>query len=364
LRILDTMTQEDRIIKEHGISRETIRTFVAPLAATGYGLGCDALSGRLDYYWYHLTTDDNLYSFPGGNAAIARHELKALIPDALPGPVTLENIVRRRVNFSVLDLPQNPVRMRLSCAVVRVEHEREPEKSDFVYVTYTRLGRPYRLRARSVVMACQGVFARHVIRDLPPSHHDAYSKFCYAPHLSLNVAVRNWRFLHKLGISGARWFDSFGLWTEVRNPMVCGYDKKTFGPASPTVVTLYVPFMYPGLPTEDQGNRGRFELLSTPFREFERKVRIQFVEMFSRSGFDPRRDIAGIVANRWGHAFITAAPGFFYGRNGKLSPREVLRNKPFGRIAFGHSDIGGEPEATGAIAEATRAAKQLISILG
>jgi len=214
-----------------------------------------------------------------------------------------------------------------------------------------------------VVMACQGVFARHVIRDLPTSHREAYSKFYYAAHLSLNVAVRNWRFLHKLGISGGRWFDGFGLWTEVRAPMVHGYDAKTFGPDSPTVLTLYVPFMYRGLTTEEQGNKGRVDLLSTPFREFERKVREQFVEMFSRSGFDPRQDIAGIVANRWGHAFITPAPGFFYGRDGRLSPREVLRNKPFGRIAFGHSDIGGEPAADWAITEGTRAAKQLMNIL-
>ena len=363
LRYYDTMTQEDRIIKEQGISREMIRMFISPLAATGYGLGCDALSARLYDDWYHLTKDDNRYSFPGGNAVIARHELKALLPDALPGPVTLENIVRSRVNFSVLDSPRNPVRMRMRCTVVRVEHEREPEKSDFVYVTYTREGKLYRLKARSVVMACQGVFARHVIRDLPPSHREAYSKFYYAAHLSLNVAVRNWRFLYKLGISGGRWFDGFGLWTEVRNPMVYGYDEKTFGPDSPTVLTLYVPFTYPGLSTEEQGNKGRSELLSIPFREFERKVREQFVDMFSHSGFDPRRDIAGIISNRWGHAFITPAPGFFYGRDGKLGPREVLRNKPFGRIAFGHSDIGGEPAADWAITEGARAARQLINVL-
>jgi len=47
LRYYDTMTQEDRIIKEQGISRDTVRMFISPLAATGYGLRCDALSGRL-----------------------------------------------------------------------------------------------------------------------------------------------------------------------------------------------------------------------------------------------------------------------------------------------------------------------------
>jgi len=295
---------------------------------------------------------------------IARHELKALLPDVLPRPVTFENIVRSRVNFRLMDLPANAVRIRLRSTVVRVEYEREPEKSDFVYVTYSREGKTYRLKARSVVMARQGVFARHVIRDLPQTHREAYSKFYYATHLSLNVAVRNWRFLYKLGISGGLWLDGLGLWTEVRNPMIYGYDERTFGPDSPTVLTLYVPFLYPGMSTEEQGNKGRYELLSVPFRDFERKVREQFADMFSRSGFDPRQDTAGIIANRWGHAFITPAPGFFCGREGKLGPREVLRNKPFGRIAFGHSDIGGEPAADRAITEGSRAAGQVMKVLG
>jgi len=29
------------------------------------------------------------------------------------------------------------------------------------------------------------------------------------------------------------------------------------------------------------------------------------VKMFSAGGFDPKRDVAGIVLNRWGHAYIT-----------------------------------------------------------
>ncbi len=54
-------------------------------------------------------------------------------------------------------------------------------------------------------------------------------------------------------------------------------------------------------------------MLSTSFRDFERKVREQFTEMFSMSGFDARRDIAGIILNRWGHHFIAPQPGFIYG---------------------------------------------------
>ncbi len=166
-----------------------------------------------------------------------------------------------------------------------------------------------------------------------------------------------------MGISGARWFGGFGEWTEVRNPMVCGSDLKTFGPDSPVFLTLYVPFNYPGLPVEDQCTKGRFELFSTPYRDIERRTREQFGEMFSGSGFDPKRDIAGAILNRWGHGYIVAPPGFFFGKEGKPAPRDVFRNQPFGRISFGHSDTNGEASAPGAIEEGNRAARQAIKAL-
>ena len=56
--------------------------------------------------------------------------------------------------------------------------------------------------------------------------------------------------------------------------------------------------------------------------------------MFAPGGFDPRRDIAGIILNRRGHAYVNPQPGFFFGVNGKPAPRDVLRNRPHGRIAF------------------------------
>jgi spermidine dehydrogenase len=163
-----------------------------------------------------------------------------------------------------------------------------------------------------------------------------------------------------LGISGARWFGGFGEWTEVRNPMMCGSDLKTFGPDSPVFLTLYVPFMSPGLLVGEQCEKGRYELISTPYREIERKMREQFAEMFSGSGFDPKRDIAGAILNRWGHAFIVGPPGFYFGKNGKPAPREVFRNQSFGRISFGHSDVNGDPSCPGAIEEGARAAGQAI----
>ena len=130
-------------------------------------------------------------------------------------------------------------------------------------------------------------------------------------------------------------------------------------PDSPIVLTLKILFSHPGLPTEAQGHRGRAELLATSFLEYECRLREQFSQMFSAGGFDARRDIAGIVLNRWGHAYLSPQPGFFFGSRGKPSPREVLRSAPFGRVAFANTDLAGAMDHRYSILEARRAIAQL-----
>jgi spermidine dehydrogenase len=271
-------------------------------------------------------------------------------------------VCRNRVNFAALDRPGGQVRIRVGSTAVRVEHEGDPEKASLIRITYTRDGKAYRVRARAVVMAGGGWITKHVVRDLPPLHRWAYDQFNYSATIVANVALRNWRFLHKLGLSGGRWFDGFGFWTEVRTLATFGSDSSTIGPDSPTVLSVIVPFHYPGLPVAEQCTRGRMELLSTPFRDFERKVREQFTEMFAASGFDARRDIAGIILNRWGHHFIVPQPGFMYGKDGKPSPTDVLRKAPFGRIAFANTDLSADSGHDRAIIEGNRAVTQLLAI--
>lgn len=82
--------------------------------------------------------------------------------------------------------------------------------------------------------------------------------------------------------------------------------------------------------------------------------------MFSGAGFNAKRDIAGIVLNRWGHAYLSPQPGFFFGQGGQAAPRDVLRNAPFGRIAFANTDLAGAMDHRYSILEAQRAVRQLV----
>src|SRR3546814_18109521 len=85
-------------------------------------------------------------------------------------------------------------------------------------------------------------------------------------------------------------------------------------------------------------------------------------EMLGAAGFDARRDIAGIILNRWGHAFVAPQPGFFLGHDGLPPPAEVLR-RPHGRIVFAHSVLQGLISMACALMEGHRGARQGMAML-
>ena len=362
-RHLDSVTLEDHLMAAYGLSRETIRTFLSPVSGGGSGLGADALSAYADYAadvllpWKY---DAGAQMFPGGNAGVARHITKALVPEALPGAATLPGVCHSAVNFAALDRPGQASRIRLRATAVAVQHEGAPQNSNAVRIVYTRDGKLYSIKARSAIMAGGNWTTKHIVKDLPETHRQAYTQFHRAPCLMANVAVRNWRFLYKLGISECQWFEGIANYFALRKMATFGDVSPSVSPDSPVVLTLKILFSAPGLPVGEQVSRGRAELLSTSYREYERRIREQFSMMFSGAGFDSRRDIAGIILNRWGHAYLSPQPGFFFGQDGKPAPGEVLRNQPFGRIAFANSDLAGIMDHRASILEAQRAAGQAI----
>jgi len=363
-RQLDSITLEDHLMARHNISRETVRTFLSPIEGGGYGLGPDVLSAYCNYAIEHQFPedgDDELgdQMFPDGNGGFARLMVKTLIPDAFAGPRTVDAVWQNRVNFGTLDRASQATRIRLNFTVVRVEHAGDPASASHVVVTYAKGKRLYRVSARSVVVAGGSWTAKDIVHDLPASHRDAYAQFYRSPCLMANIAVRNWRFLYKMGLSGCRWFGGLGDYLSVRRMALVGNAPRTIGPDSPTVLTIKVLFAQPGLPIAEQGSRGRAQLLGTSFAQYERAFREQLADMFAAGGFDPRRDIAGIILNRWGHAYVNPQPGFFFGLGGKPAPRDILRNRPHGRIAFANTDLAGASDHRNSIREADRAVKQV-----
>ena len=245
-RQLDSITLEQHIMQRSGLSQETIRTFLSPVEGGGSGLGPDALSAYCDYAadLLHPLDDgsgEGVQMFPGGNTTIARLMAKTLIPSCIDGPATVESVSRNTVKLAALDAPGTAARMRVSATVISVHHDGDPAKAESLTIAYAKDGKIFQVKARSAVIAGGSWTAKRIITDLPEAQRGAYAQFFRSPCMMANVAVRNWRFLQRMGITGCRWFEGVGNYMDVRRLATAGIDETTISPDSPIVLTVKSP---------------------------------------------------------------------------------------------------------------------------
>ncbi|NNM01399.1 MAG: NAD(P)-binding protein [Gammaproteobacteria bacterium] len=378
---LDSITYREYLEAVLDIQPRVIRMLDTTLSTTS-GMGSDAISARYAMIsalpgfdtgfdsksLYRIPSDDKevegLFSFPGGNDAIYRLLLKKVLPDAISGGASFAEIHDSPYRFENFDRADSPMKLRLNSTVIHVAHDGDPGKAGGVSIYYVNDAKVYRVRARGVVSAIGGWVNKHVIQDLPAGYQDAFDQLVYGSNMIVNVALRNWRPMAKLGISACHFFNSSGLggYCNIRRPMVFGNNQAPLDTEKPAVLTFYVGFPKPGLPAKEQAAAVRWELLSKSYAEIESSVRQQLATMFDPLGFDDGQDIAGIIVNRWGHSYVAPVPGLFHGNNGE-SVMKHITSEPFGRIAFGHSEHNGIQEWFGAVEHGERAAQQIMQFL-
>ena len=373
---LDGMTYQQFITDVMGIKSDVASYLNPQMAAMGCGLGTDVASAYSAYrflqpgvnaYDRYLGVGDVtdqvwLASWPGGNTGQLRYIVKNIIPGAFPGGMGLSEVLFGPVQWQNLDRANEPVRMRLSSLVVDIRHDGPPESAKSVLLTYLKDGQLKRVTAKRVIVAGQQHLNKRIVADLPAPLKTAMDAFMHAPICTVNVALRNWKFLEKLGISAVRWFNDFGWFFSLRRQMIIdGREPMPLDPAKPIVITMYNSFCLPGLPVAQQTVAARMALFGMYFKDIELAVRSQFTKMFASSGFDAARDIAGITANRWGHAYVVSPPYFAFGRDGQKAPRDVVR-AGYGRLRFAHSELEGAQMWETAVAEGERAVKQLMEV--
>ncbi len=371
---LDSMTYKEFLVNEMGIDNQEVDDYLNPfMAAMGCGLGTDVVSalqafnfispGVQQYMRYMDLGDptDNLYlaQFPGGNTGTLRRIVQKIMPDIFGKTNTLSEVLSNPVDWKVIDKAGSPVRMRLNSLVVNVVHEGPVNKAKTVKVTYLKGDKMRYVRAKHVVMGGQQHLNKRVVTDLPRAHKEAMDEFMHAPMMVVNVALRNWKFMDKMGVSAVRWFgDDLGWFMTLRRQMILdGKEPMPLDPEKPTVLTMYNSFCKPGMPIDKQTVAARMHMFSLSYADIEKNVREQFTKMFAAGGFDADRDIAGITVNRQGHAYVVTPPGFFFGKNGKPAPSDVIR-QPHGRISFAHAELRGMQMWEGATHEGERAAHQ------
>jgi spermidine dehydrogenase len=373
---LDSMTYKEFLINEMGIDNKEVDNYLNPfMAAMGCGLGTDVVSALQAFnfispgvmqYSRQLGIGDptdflHLAQFPGGNTGILRHIVNKLIPGIFGKANSLMEIITNPVDWRLMDNPDQSVRMRLGSLVVNVVHDGSADKAKSVKVTYLKDGKMRRVKAKHVVMAGQQHLNKRVVTDLPKAHKEAMDTFMHSPMMMVNVALRNWKFMDKMGVSAVRWFgDDMGWFFTLRRQMILdGEEPMPLDPDKPIAITMYNSFCIPGLPVEKQTVAARMKMFSLSYADIEKNVREQFTKMFAEGGFDADRDIAGITVNRQGHAYVVTPPGFFFGEDGKPSASDVIR-EPHGRITFAHAELKGMQMWEGAVHEGERAAHQAI----
>jgi spermidine dehydrogenase len=301
--------------------------------------------------------------FPDGNATIARLLVRWLIPEAVPGK-TMEDVGAARVNYALLDRPNQAARIRLNSTVVHARHVGEAAGTREVEVSYVRGGKTYQVRGRACVMACWNMLIPSLVPDLPAKQKEALAYGVKGPLVYTSIAIKNWTAFQQLGVSNVSSPTMYHSGVELDEAVSLGDLKHAQSPEEPIVLHLTRVPCAPGKPRKEQHRIGRADLLSTTFETFEWKLRDQLARVLGGGGFDPGRDIIAITVNRWPH-------GYAYTYNSLSDPIEwvftatdarpcVVGRQPFGLITIANSDAAASPHTDAAFLEAHRAVQEVL----
>jgi spermidine dehydrogenase len=327
--------------------------FLPPAVTEGLGLQAEA-AGELSGQPY-------IYHFPDGNASLARLLVRSLIPGAASGN-TMEDIVTARMSYAALDRAGSPVRIRLNSPVVGVRHLGEPSTAKSVAVSYVADGKPYRVRADRVILACWNMVIPYLCPEMPQAQREGLAYGVKVPLVYTNVQLRNWSALKNLGVAAVYCPASYFSEVDMDYPVSIGEYHYPSSPQEPCLLRLERAPCKPGLPTREQHRAGRAELFTTSFAQFEHHVRDQLGRMFGAGGFDPQKDILGITVNRWPHGYAYSYSTLFDPPWPAGKAPHIIGRQRFGRIAIANADSGAEAETSVAIAEALRACREVLAV--
>ncbi len=320
------------------------------------GLNATALAG------YNSLDEPYIHHFPDGNASVARLLVRSMIPAVAAGS-SMEDVVTARFDYSKLDQPSSPIRLRLNSTAVNVQHDGPLTSAKRVAVTYVRGGQTYRVWGRSCVLAGYNAMVRYLCPDLPATQLKALELAGKSPIIYTNVLVNNWRPWKKLGIGCASAPGAYHCVTYLDFPVSIGDYQYSQNPDQPIIVHME---RFPkgndhNASKADQIRAGRHELYSTPFEQIEREIRSQLSGMLSSSGFDAARDIEAITVNRWGHGYSNwyKPTDTEYTKGAKPY---VIGRQRHGRIVIANSDAGASAIMHAAIDQAYRAVSELDDI--
>jgi spermidine dehydrogenase len=334
---------------------DTVPAYEAAMQRRAAGFSGMSLPGQ-------ITAEAQHFHWPDGNATVARLLVSRLVPGVFSGPLEQESVVLAPANYSALDIPANPTRIRLSSMAIRAEHigqtTRSTEKA--VRVVYIKDGRKVSVTAANVIMACFNNIIPFIVPAIPAEQKAALHYTSKVPMQYTNVLVRNWHAWQKLGVRSIQAPNGYHPSSSLDIPMNIGGYASAMKPSEAVVIHMVRNPNKPGLPRKDQNRAGRMSMLATDYATIEREIRSQLQRMLGAGGFDAARDIAAITVNRWPHGYA-----YTYDTLGdpevpdELRPH-VLGRQTFGRIAIANADAGAAAFTNTAIDMAERAVQECL----
>jgi spermidine dehydrogenase len=335
-----------------------------------WGFGIDVLSaydamdsGNPGFSGLALPTEDDeasepyIYHFPDGNASIARLLVRSLIPAVAAGS-TMDDIVLADFDYSKLDQPGQPIRIRLSSIALSV-HNSSDNKGP-VDIGYVHGETLHRVQAKQCVLACYNMIIPYLMPELPEAQKEALAASVKVPLVYVNVAIRNWQSFAKLGVQQIYSPTAFFSLTKLDYPVALGGYTNPRSPDEPMVLHMVHAAVVPnqGLSMVDQNRMGRQQLLEMTFEDLEKKVTDQLDRMLGAGGFQSSRDIAAITVNRWPHGYARVANSLFDEASDGPPIYEIARARA-GQVSIANSDAAWNAFFHEAIDQAWRAVGEL-----
>jgi spermidine dehydrogenase len=370
IRYLKTISYRDYLRTDAGLGDEAVKYFdgstkglyamgpdiVSALEALGggypgfKGLGLeDEIDAAFD--------EPYIYHFPDGNASIARLLVRSLIPSVASGH-TMEDVLLADFDYSKLDVPGQPIRLRLNSTAVSVANAHT--KGGPVELGYVRTGALHRIQAKQCVLACYNMIIPHIMPELGSAQKQALAACVKLPLVYVNVAVRNWHAFHKLGVDEI--YSPSGYFSNIKldYPVSLGGYRHPRDPGEPMLLHMEHMPLTPnqGLTNVEQFRLGRQLLLTTPFEEFEKQINQQLDRVLGPGGFESARDIAAITVNRWPHGYSYDADTLFDPET-VGPPLYVVGRRRCGSVAIANCDAGWNSYTHEAIDQAWRAVNEL-----
>lgn len=367
LGVLDRMSYRRFLEKHCGLSREGCDFYQGRLN-DNWGLGIDCISARESMasglpgakalgLAEEIASHDSepyIHHFPDGNASIARLIVRALVPGVAPGG-GMDDVVTARFDYSKLDRPGVPVRIRLNATGVIVRNQRRG-----VAIGYVKDGKLHRVRAGRAVVATYAMVMPHIVPELGGAQRRTLAANVKSPLIYAKALIANWQCFVRLGVHNIAAPVGFLSTVKLDYPVSLGRYRFPRTPSEPMVVHMvHVPLRpNAGFDARDQCRLGRQWLLETPFATIEEMIRSDLQRMLGPGGFEGSRDILAITVNRWSHGYSYTPNSLYDDVEADEAAGERAR-MPVGRIAFANSDTGWDAYAHTAIGEAARAIKEI-----